>query len=168
LVPIVQIQASDLVSSQKCLVHNGHAVGFCQFCFSLVCLVCPLKLHTPLSHQLYSVQDANQDEYKQTLQFLIDESSTKFNRLKTSLDKIYQMHHNAENSFNNLVISMEKFFFSILDKILTELKGNIMTNLKENTEIFQNQKEHVQNQLNILEKEVVKSQEAIQEIRRKK
>jgi hypothetical protein len=95
----------------------------------------PFKLHTPLSHQLYSFQDANSEDDKLLLQQLIDESSKKVNRLQTSIDEINEMYNIAEKCFHNLVSSVEKFF-SLLYKIHPEIKHNIISKLKKSTEIL--------------------------------
>lgn len=72
------------------------------------------------------------------------------------------MHQNAENRCQNLIASVEKFFFSKIDKVLCEFKESLFYELKKKPDILQNQKNRIQEQLNILEKELAKSQTVLQ------
>jgi hypothetical protein len=67
----------------------------------------------------------------------------------------------TENCSQILISSVDKFFFSIFEKILPEIKESLFHELRNKTEILQNQKSRIQNVLMILEKELSKSQEFI-------
>jgi hypothetical protein len=83
-------------------------------------------------------------------------------KLKSSLSEIEEILAQTGSRCQNLISSTDKFFFSIFEKIIPEFKESLFNELRKNIEILQNQKSRVQNLLMILEKEYLKSQEAMQ------
>jgi hypothetical protein len=72
-------------SSPQCPIHNKPFEAFCKTCFSLCCSTCALSNHKSHNEFIETFFDANEEEEKVTLNFLIDESQKILEQLKTSI-----------------------------------------------------------------------------------